>query len=136
MCYCILIFIHLLYLQLLLNHVFKEYVEKEYTRVISQVDVLSKMYMDWDDGISRNLFKKIIISDYRNECEKLRDAISTYRGRVLYHYGYPGGLGHKYISLMHSILYSTLSNNALYSIVFSSKIMISKYSIRFLECNQ
>lgn len=53
MLFLILIYIHVVFLQLLIHRIVTEHVVGEETKVIPQVDFSSKLYIDWRDEISR-----------------------------------------------------------------------------------
>ena len=65
-----------------------------------------KEYYDWNDNI-----------DYSILCNSIRQTIEQFKGPIIIHNGIPGGLGHKILSIVHSITISLLTKRRLYCIL-------------------
>ena len=57
----------------------------------------STVYFPWNDGIN-----------YTTVCENLKYQLNRFKGPILIHRGIRGGLGHKFVSILHSITYALL----------------------------
>ena len=74
------------------------------------------MYFRWKNGISI-VVKSQSYVDYQQKCLQLKGIINANTKKKIIHRGYPGGLGHKYISVMNSVLYAIFLNYKLISVI-------------------
>ena len=74
---------------------------------------VKEVYYDWNDSISQY---SIIVSclDYNQMCSAILKVIKGPSDYKIMHNLYPGGLGHKFLSIFYSLTYALLLNRRFY----------------------
>ena len=74
---------------------------------------VKEVYYEWNDSISQY---SILVSclDYNQKCSAILKVIKGLHSHKILHDGYPGGLGHKFLSIFYSLTYALLLNRRFY----------------------